>query len=152
MKILLAAVLATALFGCGGDTPSGSTSAVTETDPTAANGLWRQHAIESYRVTLGRNCFCLPRGAIVLTISKGELVDSLVVEDNRRLTAEEIAFLPVTIEQVFDLIDTSRASGEPVTVEYDSTYGFPTRVAINEEALAYDGGAVYHLTDFVPQQ
>lgn len=152
MKLVLAAALAATLVACGGDSSPTSNPTAAAIDRAAAASTWQLHDIDSYQVTLTRECFCLPRGEIVLTVQDGLLVDSLVVEENRSLTVDELEYIPGTVEQLFDLITASEAAGDTVAVQYDSAYGYPSRVAINEEALAADGGIIYHLSGFIAAQ
>lgn len=152
MKLVLAAALAATLVACGGDSSPTSNHTAATIDRATAASTWQLHEIDSYQATLARECFCLPRGEIVLTVQNGQLVDSLVVEENRGLTPEELEFIPSTVEQLFDLVTASEAAGDTVAVEYDSTYGYPSRVAINEEALAADGGVIYYLSEFSAAQ
>lgn len=104
-----------------------------------ARGQWESEQMTDYRYVLVRPCDC------TLEPERSQITVRGAVAEVAPLSGDE----PVagwTAEQIFDLIDATLAEGLRVDVRYAST-GFPVRVMLDLDAIAADGGEIFHTAD-----
>ena len=152
MKVLLLALLAlAALTGCSA---AGIDIGPPKPPPVVSPGalrslevnrdIWKSQNIRDYRFTFDRRCEC-DGGLFELTVEDGKVVDA------RRLLGEE---LPPerfsSIEEMFEIIETTIQSGIGVSALYDTELGYPVEVVLDTDAIEYDGGEVWTIGELEP--
>ena len=117
--------------------------------------LWRDAALDGYEYGYHKFCECTPETPpeTLVTVIDGEVVnvrhrphgfDRVIQADPR-----EIEWY-WTVEQLFDLVDSALERGDRVSVEYDETLGFPTRLYIDRDADAIGDELDLQLTRLEP--
>ena len=102
---------------------------------------WSQAGITHYRFQLSVGCFCAFRDLMPLTV---EVKDGVIVSisDSRGdpVPAEQLEFFDQynTLERLFDYTAQAQKDADEVTVTYDTTYGFPAQVSIDNIKEAVD--------------
>lgn len=113
---------------------------------------WADQQISHYRFELSIGCFCPFRSQMPLTIEvqDGKIVsietaDGSPINEGSRPTFEEAG----TLENLFMIIEKAQESGaDELTVEYDSTYGFPSQISIDPIKTAVDEEISYLVENF----
>ena len=134
-------LFAVALAGCAAPLTRADAGAQ---NASAERRLWAQQRMDDYRFTFSRECFCLGRGPMVVTVRDGRVVDTRDPQTGRPLPENEAVGV-MTIDQLFDRIAEAQAKGEHTDVEYHPTLGYPTDAEIGP--LANDAGIRYHVSD-----
>ena len=134
-------LFALALAGCAAPLAQGGAGAQ---DASAQRRLWTQQGMDDYRFVLTRECFCLGRGPVAVTVRDGRVAG---VRDPQTGAAvpDESAVGVITIDQLFDRIAEAQANGEHTQVEYHPTLGYPVAAEIG--TLANDAGTRYLVSD-----
>jgi hypothetical protein len=138
---MLTMMVLAALAGCAGSDDHGL---------AAARKRWSSHVAPDYAVTWHQECFCPPEAVrpIRLEVSAGAITKATYVDDHQPVDALVRPGL-TTIDGVFDLIEQAIDRGEAtITVEYDPTWSFPSRFAIDPGPNVTDGGTLLRLSDF----
>ncbi len=101
--------------------------------------LWDKLGFSSYRYTLSNNCFCISefRGPVLVEVRDGITTSIVLVETGESVIGELFQKYD-TVPKLFDLIKDAIATGEELSVEYDSELGYPTQINIGN--LAADAG------------
>lgn len=142
--ITLFFVLVLMLSACGG----GSTFQQNQ-------NKWKSQNIDHYRYTIAVSCFC-PFAFVEVTyeVQNGEVVNQSIQTSPENPVDEEQVnefYQPYnTIEKVFDYVDEAVRDADDITIEYNSTYGFPTDVSIDWIELAADDEIYLTLSNFEP--
>jgi hypothetical protein len=104
---------------------------------------WQDAKINHYRYALSIGCFCPFRDVMPVTVEvlngeivsitsvKGSLIDST---DPSYATIESYA----TIDRLFTQLKSALDEADEVATTYDSTYGFPTSISIDQIKQAVD--------------
>lgn len=143
MKKLLLFVLAIVLSACTTIANAGEPKSEVE----QARDKWQAASISHYRFELFISCFCVfnedmpllievKDGAIVsMEFKSGKEIDPQLLELFQRYDTIDKLF--DGIESGFDFEGDDQGPADKVTVEYDATYGFPTRIDIDfiEQAI-----------------
>ncbi len=125
--------LATLLLGAGA-----ACNSVTgpEHELVAARARWAQRGPTTYRMTVVRSCECLPKmsGPVVLTVTNGT-VEQRVYERGGTPVPPSYAELFPSVDGLFARLEAMlHQAGTVVTVRYDPTLGYPTRIAVGESS------------------
>lgn len=139
---LLATPLLATLTACGGATGP-------ERELTAARALWAQREPASYSISVARWCECLPEmsGPVVVTVRDG-LVESRHYATTGAPVPPTYADLFPSVDGLFERIEAARH--QPVArldVRYDPAFGYPVRIAIDEDAVMADDEVTYDAKD-----
>jgi hypothetical protein len=113
---------------------------------------WDEQGARHYRFDLRVGCFCPYMGEmpVTITVLGGEMA-SVVGSDGRPASDELLLFVENfnTIDKIFDTLDKALNGGaDQVDVEYDSTYGFPTKISIDYIKMAVDDEMGFEITNF----
>jgi hypothetical protein len=100
--------------------------------------------MDDYRFVLTRDCFCLGRGPVVVTVRDGRVAETRDPQTGQPVSTDQ-AIGVMTIDELFDRIAEAQANGEYTDVEYHPTLGYPTVAEIG--TLANDAGTRYHVSD-----
>jgi Family of unknown function (DUF6174) len=100
-------------------------------------------AFDNYQLVVTAHCFCptdytIPRR---VTVVDGD-VASVEPEPPVGFT------MPLTVDDLFDLVEQGFDDADAVDVTYDDVYGFPTTIAIDWDAAAVDEQSAYEVTEF----
>ena len=106
-----------------------------ENDLADYRTLWEAQRLTDYTFDVVRNCFCLARADVRVTVKGGVITG--VTE-----LASEIARDPETfrtINSLFDLVqDAYNRNAHEVQVEFDPSRGYPTRIWIDYVRMIAD--------------
>lgn len=143
MKKLLLLVLVLVLSACSGVATAGEP----RSEVQQAREKWEAANISHYRFNVHISCFCVfvENMPLVVEVNNGEVV-SMEYSTGNEIDPQllELFNRYVTIHRLFDGIETGfdaegddQGPADKVTVEYDATYGFPTKIDIDfvEEAI-----------------
>ena len=105
--------------------------------------IWRSQSLKSYQYTYQQQCFCLPPSNTPLKVSvKNDKITEVVnLTNNQAITA--LTF-PKTIEELFNIIEQAiDRNADEISINYDTTLGYPTRIAIDYEKILADDEVTY---------
>jgi len=114
---------------------------------------WQAQDINHYRFTIAVSCFC-PFAFVEVTyeVQNGQVVNQSIQTspDNPVDEAQVNEFYQPynTIEKVFDYVGKAVNEADKTTIEYDSTYGFPTDVSVDRNELATDDELYLTISNF----
>ena len=114
---------------------------------------WEEQNVNHYRFTLVVGCFCPFAGAeVTYEVLNGQVVSESVKPASDRPddpTRISEFYQPYnTIDKVFDYVEGAISEADKTTVEYDSTYGFPTNVTVDLIEMAMDDEMYLTLSNF----
>lgn len=150
MKKLLLFILMLVLAACSAVQP--------KSEVEQARDKWQAANISHYRFNLFISCFCVfnedmpliievKDGAVVsMELTSGKEIDPQLLELFQRY--ETIDKLFDGIEKSFELEGSEQGAADKVTVEYDATYGFPTKIAIDFIEQAADDELYLSISGF----
>ncbi len=106
---------------------------------------WESYDFKSYVIEQEQLCFCPPpHGYIRLVIRDNKVVEGFK-EDGTALTAAELQWRK-TVDELFGWIDEAQAMNpRTLDVEYDSKYGYPTRIVYDQSEFMADEEVTYSL-------
>ena len=144
MKKLLLLVLAVVLSACTGIANAGDPKSEVE----QARDKWENANISHYRFNVHISCFCVfvENMPLVVEVNNGEVV-SMEYSTGNEIDPQLLDLFDryVTIDRLFDGIENGfdvegdeQGPADKVTVEYDATYGFPTKIDIDFVEQAID--------------
>jgi Family of unknown function (DUF6174) len=142
--ISLAAVVVLSAAACN----SGSTAPANEL--TAARTRWARVAPAAYTYTISRSCECLPEmsGPVIVMVRNGVVESRQYTRSNTAVPAQYAELFPA-VEGLFAIVDDAIRNGTtPLSVQYDLTLGFPTRIALGDPAA---DAPVYSVSDLRPR-
>ncbi len=134
MKKIIFAVLTIILTAC-------SFTASSEYDQNL--GKWQDAKITHYRYTLSIGCFCAFRGDMPVTVevSNGEVV-SIISATGAAIDSADPSYSSIeyyaTMDRLFTQLKSALDEADEVAAVYNSTYGFPTSVSIDQIKEAVD--------------
>lgn len=140
IALCLAVTAATACRGGTGPPWEGS----------VAQQRWETRRPAAYQYTIYRGCECLPEmiGPVIVLVD-GATVTRRYVATNAEVSPTYADLFP-TIDGLFEIIeDARRQDAARIEVDYDATYGFPTRVSIDYHREMADDEIVYTASQFV---
>jgi hypothetical protein len=97
---------------------------------------WQGQRPANYSFTFETICFCPPQEPLVVQVRNGT---PMTTDPNQ----------PHQMEDLFDIVQEAIDGGaDEVRVEYDTTYGYITRIAIDSIRQAVDDEVGYRVTNF----
>ncbi len=145
MKAIILLMLAFILAAC-------SAGATTDFDKNLAK--WNDANISHYRYQLFIGCFCAFRDQMPLTIEvkDGEVV-SMIRSDGSSVSPTDASYdvyeSYATIDRVFLKLEADQTGeADEVAVTFDSNYGFPVNVAVDNIKEAVDDEISYQILEF----
>lgn len=134
------------LSGCGGDGPT--TIVLSEEQAHLNQNLsrWENADISRYEYEYRRSCYCPDRLKTVVTVQGDEVAEAFYKDDGTYLSNEELEQL-YTIDELFDVVqDAINDRVFSLEVEYDSSLGYPTRIAIDRDEQMVDEEISHYAT------
>ncbi|RMG32381.1 MAG: hypothetical protein D6732_13490 [Methanobacteriota archaeon] len=102
---------------------------------------WNQQHIHDYQFVLERSCFCLPFEITYPTriiVRNDEISEVEIIPSQKRVPDEDFGSY-FTLGRLFDYLEEDIINKvDIITVKYDSLYGFPQYIFVDEDTLAYD--------------
>lgn len=141
--LLLALILAACTAGGGTELESNQTK-------------WQDANVSHYRFELSVGCFCIFRSQMPVTVEvqNGEIVSMTDVNGDEFPMDDpnsEFVLKYATIDRLFSELGSDPVQeADHLTVSYDSTYGFPSDIAIDYIELAADDELYLTVTGFEP--
>ena len=115
---------------------------------------WQDANVTHYRFQLSVGCFCLFRSQMPLTVEvkDGEVV-SMTRPDGTTVNSTDPSYdifeSYATIDRVFLKLEADQTGdADEVIVTFDSTYGFPANVAVDNIKEAIDDEISYQVSNF----
>jgi hypothetical protein len=154
MKKLLLVVLAIVLSACSSIANAGQPKSEVE----KARDKWQAANASHYQFELFISCFCVfnedmpllievKDGAVVsMEFKSGKEIDPQLLELFQRYDTIDKLF--DGIESGFDFEGDDQGPADKVTVEYDATYGFPTKIDIDFIEQAADDELYLSISGF----
>ncbi len=143
MKKILFLVLAVLLAAC---------STTSEYDQNIKK--WQDADVAHYQFDLFIGCFCPFRDMMPLTIEvkDGEVV-SITTQDGTAVAESDPSYTyfveVATLDRLFEKLASSLNGGaDEVLVTYDTQYGFPTSISIDQIKEAIDDEIAYQVENF----
>ena len=154
MKKLLLLVLAVVLSACSTVANAGEPKSEVE----IAREKWQAANISHYRFNVHISCFCVftENMPLIVEVQDGEVV-SMEYSTGNEIDPQLLELFDryVTIDRLFDGIEKSFAveggdqgPADKVTVEYDATYGYPTKIDIDFVENAIDDELYLSISGF----
>lgn len=155
MKKIVLTVLLSLFVGC----TTFEIPLVSASKPLDQNiALWKQKHVTSYSIDYRRSCFCIFTSTVRLVVKNDKIVELLDPTSGKPLKESEYSkLLPPnldaswfqTIDGVFaQLTELSKGKPRMLDMEFDPTYGFPTSVSYDQNAMIADEEFILYLTNF----
>ena len=145
MRRLLLLTLAIVLSACSVGAPS---------ELNRSQDKWDKSGITGYRYSLFIGCFCAFRDRMPLSIEvrDGKVV-SMAYANGESISPDDpqLEFFSrfATLDALFAELKSGPASkADEVTVTYDSTYGYPSEMQVDQIKLAADDEYSVSISDF----
>ena len=116
-----------------------------------ARQRWEDTGITSYTWTVDLLCFCGPLGPLQVTVRDGEVAETTPLDPRVEAGQDELP-TATTVEDLFQKAEdalTSEDSGA-VSITYDETYGYPTKMDIDWIRDAVDDEDTWEASDLTP--
>lgn len=154
MKKLLLLMLAIVLSACSTVANAGEPKSEVE----QARDKWQAANISHYRFSLFISCFCVftENMPLIIEVKDGEVI-SMEYATGNDIDPQLLDLFNryTTIDKLFDGLEsgfvvegTDQGPADKVTVEYDATYGFPTKIDIDFIEQAADDELYLSISDF----
>ena len=145
--LFLFTLMALILTACAAAAVSGS-----QTEIGQNKEKWQDANISHYRYSLHMSCFCIfvENMPLVIEVQDGEVV-SMEFHNGNEIDPSllELFNKYATIDRLFAELEAGlNGAADKVTVEYDATYGFPTKAEIDVEEMAIDDEMYLSISDF----
>ena len=113
---------------------------------------WQDANISHYRYNLHISCFCVfvENMPLVIEVQDGEVV-SMEYHNGNEIDPSLLELFDkyATIDRLFAEIEAGlNGAADKMTVEYDATYGFPTKADFDFEEMAIDDELYLSISDF----
>lgn len=120
----------------------------------AAEASWQRAALQSYRFEYRMSCFCDPATMQWMRISVQQgAVTEVVYADSTDVVPPLLEGWP-TVDELFARIHRLQNDGsakvDDVTVEFDASLGYPTRISVAMDEDVLDGGVIHMARNLVP--
>ena len=102
--------------------------------------LWNEQNISNYRYTLTRSCFYTTeaRGPVIIEVRNGRTASVTSVATGQQVNPELFQKYDTT-PRLFDVIrDAIAKKASSLTVQYNSTLGYPTQINIDYDSQIAD--------------
>ncbi len=105
--------------------------------------IWRSQSLETYQYIYQQRFFCTPPSNTPLKVSvKNDKITEVVNLNNNQLITD-LTF-PKTIEELFEIIEQAiQKNADEILINYDASFGYPTRVAIDYQKILADEEVTY---------
>jgi hypothetical protein len=138
-------LLSVALLGAGCYSPTdGSSLPRTERERLERNqALWRAQGYTSYRFEYRHHCFCAPAvtDPVIIVVRGGAIVSINSVAGGAPVPPERFEQY-LTVEALFALARQALGEAASATIDYDPTFGYPTRLDVDwRRDIADDEGS-----------
>ena len=148
MRKLLLIVMTLALAAC---TAIGSAMG-SQSEIEQNKEKWESANISHYRYQLHISCFCVfvENMPLVIEVQDGKVV-SMEYQNGNEIdpSIHELFDKYATIDRLFAELEAGlNGAADKVAVEYDATYGFPTKADIDVEEMAIDDELYLTLSNF----
>jgi hypothetical protein len=100
---------------------------------------------DNYEMVVTAHCFCPTE---YTTPRRVTVVDGDIATVEPEPPAE--FDMPVTVDELFDLIERGFDEADVVDVSYDDEFGFPDSIFIDWDTMTMDEESAYEVTDFRP--
>ena len=118
---------------------------------SAARSRWQSAHVSHYRFGLAVSCFCAfsQRMPLTIEVKDGNLV-SMLYNDGSPVPADQQPTFAryQTIDALFDFTGQSLSKADSMNIEYDRSYGFPSKVQIDFIKQAADDELSLFVRDF----
>jgi hypothetical protein len=118
-----------------------------------ARARWADGGLTSYAVTQRRICFCPPPFEWTVVVENGQpsFVSAVLDPSVPDRTGELLALgLSMSVEDLFDWIESQIRGGGEIDVTYDADLGYPVHVAADPVPGAVDDEISWELKDVTP--
>ena len=144
MKKLLLLMLTIVLAACSAVQP--------KSDFDRARETWQDAKISHYRFNVFVSCFCVFNEdmPLIIEVKDGEVV-SMEFKSGKEIDAANLEYFQrfATVDKLFEEIEKDQnGEADKVTVEYDATYGFPTKIDIDFIEQAVDDELYLTISNF----
>jgi hypothetical protein len=110
--------------------------------------LWEKTNLKHYSFVVQRSCFCPREEKRQISVNDAQITEAKYIPSNTPLSNK---IKVKNIEDYFIIIqDALDKNAFKVTVTYNKTYGFPSKMAIDFDAQVADEELYYSLTHFNP--
>lgn len=143
-KITAIFLLVLLLSACGsdGNDPSPEQAALNQNRDT-----WNAAAITDYVFTYSTTCFCAPEESIVITVVNNTITDAFFTPSGMALSPDRVSNLR-TVDEFFALVQESiDAQVAVLTVNYNSIYGYPESIFIDQSTSIADEEISYGISN-----
>lgn len=106
---------------------------------------WRSNNIHDYTIEQARYCFCPNGGLKVQVTVRADSVFSVMRLSDSMIIPYPNSERYVSIDSLFSIIENNET--DSLVVEYDSIYGYPTKLDINPQLHPVDGGVLYETSN-----
>jgi hypothetical protein len=134
-----------AIHGCPLDPEPTPTLTDLRTELQRNRELWDGTRLPSHQYNLRRGCFCPPPNFIEVRVVNREVREIVDPDSGEPIEMLDSSF-PVTIDDLFDLLDDAIDWADFVDVEYHE-YGSPIRIEIDYNEKAVDDEVSFLLSD-----
>jgi len=123
--------------------------------------LWKEQNIENYSFEFSKLCYCSglfnPSIIVVKADTIQAVLDPETGEALRDPQTEELVFPKfsesfLTIDELFDIIDSARQKADKLIVEYNQKTGYPEYIEIDYIKEAIDDEVTYRVDSFESEQ
>ena len=116
-----------------------------------AKNIWLKIANnQNYSFKYKRNCFCAFSGEEVLIKVEGNKVISAEI-DGTEVPARTFLTVIGHYKQILELLKRQEREGDlTVAIQYDSNYGYPTKIIV--KSSAFDASSTQHLSNLKLQK
>jgi hypothetical protein len=135
-----------AIHGCPLDPEPTPTPTDLRTELQRNRELWNGTRLPSHRYDLRRDCFCLPPNYIEVRVVNREVQEIVNADTGESIEMLDSSF-PVTVDDLFDLLDDAIDWADFIDVEYHASYGAPMRIAIDYTRELADDEISFLLSD-----
>lgn len=123
--------------------------------------LWKEQNVENYSFEFSKLCYCgglfNPSIIVIKADTIHAVLDPETGETLRDPQTDELVFPMyfesfLTIDELFDIIDSARQKADKLNVEYNLRSGYPEHIDIDYIKEAIDDEVTYRVDSFEPEQ
>lgn len=110
------------------------------TELSANRARWSSAGPTTYSYELQVICFCLPEYVqpVRITVREGAVEEVVSASTGGPLSPAEAALFQITVDSLFDWLQTASGTADQVRVTYDPALGYPRNAWIDYLAAAAD--------------
>lgn len=97
---------------------------------------WLASGTESYEFVLRKDCSCAFPGNVPIRIVVRDSLNIAAYDSRQNFDSrtDKIDNIPLSVAELFALIEDASRSSELVSVTYDETYAFPNRIVLDPDS------------------